>query len=560
MRNFLLRIFLPLVLLTVLAYPALKDIFRPGYFTSHDGEGHIIRMQEFYQAFADDMFPVRWSKRLYYGFGYPFFNFNYPLVYYAGLPPMLLGYSATTAMEVELVLTFVVSGWLMYLYLRRKVSVPFALAGAVLYMYAPYRLLNIYVRGSVAEAAAFIFAPAILWVVEAIAAKQKLAIPLGAIIIALLGLSHNISALLFFAFYWIYVLFQSLAKKDWRVIWRSGLSFALGIVMALFFLVPALYEKQYTFLDVTIAKDYPAHFVYPVQLIKGGWDFGASIAGPDDGLSFNLGWVALVLALPAIGWGLLQGKILQKARLQSLFLYTVFMLAVSLFFMFEWSKIFWDHLPLLPFVQFPWRFIILIVPVLTVLAVLTLEMAKRQWRWAARQQWLVATLVIAACFWQARPQWHLNQVLVWDDPQTQALPGTTTWADEQATQWLTPRPKAVPEQRVEIAGNNTPVQITEWKTQLHRYNFSATDSAKVVEHTMYYPGWRVWVDGQEVELNYQDQDYPGRLVYSVQAGEHQAESKLTETPLRKAVNYLSLAAWLFVAGWLLRSLVRPEKK
>src|SRR5258708_1724992 len=133
------------IIIIFLTLPGISDLFKPGYYTSHDGEGHIIRMDGFYHAFLDGQFPVRWSKRLYFGYGYPFFNFNYPSTYYFGLPVMLLGYSATTAMKTETVVMYVASAVLMFLYLRRKVSWPFAILGAVIYIYAPYRLLNIYV-------------------------------------------------------------------------------------------------------------------------------------------------------------------------------------------------------------------------------------------------------------------------------------------------------------------------------------------------------------------------------------------------------------------------------
>lgn len=558
-KSIILQILLPILLIIALAYPAMRDLFKDGYFTSHDGEGHIIRMQEFYNAFADGMFPVRWSMRLYYGYGYPFFNFNYPLVYYAGLPTMMLGYSATAAMEVEMVVTFVLSGIFMYLYLRRKTASSLALAGSVMYMYAPYRLLNVYVRGSVAESAAFIFPPLILWAIEAIAEKRKLSMPWAAIVIALLGLSHNISALLLFAFYFAYALFLWVAKKDWRVFWRSSLAFFLGILMALFFLVPALYEKSYTFLDTTIAKDYPDHFILPVQLVKSGWDFGSSVAGPNDGQSFNLGWVNLALSLLALVLVFNTWKIVKKRSWLTVFFYMLTITLVSLFFMFTPSKILWDSLPLLPFVQFPWRFISLTVPTLSILAVFALELLSHKYGLNKWKQALLAFFVIALTMFFAKDQWRLNQTLFWSNPAGQALLGTTTWADEQATQWLTPRPKTIPAQRIEIINGADPIVIEEWKTHQHQYSFTVSEESKVVEHTMYYPGWRLLVNGQEAEIDYQDQDYPGEIVYKVVPGEYKVTTKLTETTMRSLVNYISLLTTLGVFLWMIMAIFKQKK-
>jgi hypothetical protein len=543
---------LPILLITILSYPALRDLIKPGYFTSHDGEGHIIRMQEFYQAFKDGQFPVRWSQRLYYGYGYPFFNFNYPAVYYLGLPTMLLGGSAILAMEIELGVTFILSGILMFLYLRRKMQIPWAVLGGIIYMYAPYRLLNLYVRGSVAESATFIFTPLILWVIEAMTQNKKLSLPLGALIIGFLGISHNITALLLFAFYWGYCLFQSIAHKSVKVWLKYILSFGLGILMASFFLVPALTEKGLTFLDTTIAKDYPDHFLYPVQLIQSGWDYGASIAGPNDGLSFNLGWLHLVLSLFSIFVLLIVGKEIKHKSLKLTYFYSLFIVLIAIFFMFPPSKFLWDNLPLLPFVQFPWRFIMLTVPTLTILAVTGLELISLSFKWP---QWLqagAAAGLIGLAIFLSRNHWFLNQPLFWENPKTDALAGTTTWADEQATQWLQPKPTSVPDQRIEFlnAGVDGIIRIQDWKTHRHQYEIEVDQTTTLVEHTMYYPGWKAWIDDEPVAINYQHQQYPGEIVLPIPAGQHTIVTQMTETPIRKTVDLVSGATLLLVLGWL----------
>src|SRR5258708_28974163 len=209
-RWFSLSLVISIVIVILLSLPGVWDLFKPNYYTSHDGEGHIIRMDEFYHAFLDGQFPVRWSKRLYFGYGYPFFNFNYPSTYYFGLPAMLLGYSATTAMKSETVATYFMSAIVMFLYLRRKVAWPFAVAGAILYAYAPYRMLNIYVRGSVAESTAFLFPPLLLWTAELIADRKSKSILLAALVFFLVGILYNISAILLFFFFFIYLFFLSL--------------------------------------------------------------------------------------------------------------------------------------------------------------------------------------------------------------------------------------------------------------------------------------------------------------------------------------------------------------
>lgn len=341
-KNVIIIIFL----IGIIAFSLLgvRELFHPYFYTSHDGEGHVIRMVEFYQAVKDGQLPVRWSKRLYFGYGYPFFNFNYPSVYYMGTPFMSLGYSAEDAVKGVTILTFVLSGVFMYLYLSRKVRPEFAFLGAALYIYAPYRMMVMYVRGSVAESMAFLFPPLLLWCAESIVQKQKRSIPFTALVVGLLGISHNISALLLFGLFLSYLVFISIGKKDIRGFIRGLIGFGWGVAISSFFSVIALAEKKYTFLDQTIAKDYPDHFVWLFQLIKNNWGFGSSVAGPNDGLSFNVGWIHLggfFLAILVIVLMLLKKKWRIHDDTFSNLLYHCIVFVGAVFFMTSVSKPLW---------------------------------------------------------------------------------------------------------------------------------------------------------------------------------------------------------------------------
>ncbi len=481
-------------------------------------------MEEFYRALTDGNIPVRWSERLYYGYGYPFFNFNYPSIYYIGAGLMAGGLSSTDAMKAETAGSFVLSGVLMYLYLRRKIRWEYAVLGAVLYMYAPYRLSNIYVRGSVAEAMAFIFPPLLLWGAEALSGKSKKSILWMSLVIGLMGISHNISALLLSAFFFGYLLILAAANRSLLPLIKGSLAYVLGVLMAAFFLVPALYEKRWTFLDLTIAKDYPNYFVNLPQLVDPRWSFGA----PPLGLGLvQLGLVAFTLRY----W-----------RRSVLILFSLLAILVSVFFMLPVSKIFWDYVPLLPFVQFPWRFTMLTLPAMAVLGAVGAAMVK------APKKAVVILVTIAIL--SASYMWSRNSTEYMPDYPGEAIAGSTTWAHEQATRWLTPKPDTIPANKIE----NVSYQIIQWKTNEHGYTVLAGKDATVTENTMYYPGWKVFVDGTEQEINYTT----GKINYAVSSGSHEVVTKFTETPLRKTFDFISFITFIFVGLGLLFSYVVPK--
>ncbi len=558
---FSLSALLSVILVVILTLPGISDLFKPGYYSSHDGEGHIIRMDEFYHAFLDGQFPVRWSKRLYFGYGYPFFNFNYPSTYYFALPVMLAGFSATTAMKTETIVMYMLSALAMFFYLRRKVSWQFAIVGAILYAYAPYRLLNMYVRGSVAESTAFLFPPLLLWTSELMAERKPKAILFAAVTLFLLGISHNISALLLFGFFFMYAIFLSIGQRSLRPFIYSTCAFVLGLMMAAFFFIPALAEKKYTFLDQTIAKDYPDHFVYVVQLVKSGWGFGSSVAGMEDGLSFNIGWVQLAVVVIGSCWLLLQRKfkvieIFYKDRSLTVFTFSFTLLVGAIFFMLPPSRFFWDHLPLLPFVQFPWRFLLLTVSALAVMSAITLHELARTNKWSEAIKTVLAALLIAMTLFIAKDQWHINQSATPKTIAGDALQGSTTWADEQATHWFLPKPNKIPDQKIEFVNKAGKFVVQKWFTGKHIYSVVVPQETVVVENTMYYPGWEISVDGHMVTIDYQNAQYPGRITYPVTAGEHQVVARFTETPLRKCMDVISLITLIVVSG----AIVWPNKK
>lgn len=545
----LLKRFFPLLLVVLLAVPAVHQLFLPNFFSSHDGEGHVIRMEEFYQSFLDGQFPVRWSKRLYYGYGYPFFNFNYPVVYYFGLPLMLGGFSASDAMKAELILTFIASGLFMYLYLRRKIPPAFAVFGSFLYMYAPYRLVNIYVRGSIAETAAFVFPPLLLWAAENIADRKKKSVLWGALVIGLLGVSHNISALIMFGFFFGYVALLSLQRRSLVPLLKSFLTFGVGLMMAAFFFVPALMEKKYTFLDTTIAKDYPNYFITLSRLVAPGWSFG-------DNLSLNVGWVQLgLMTLAVVSFFIARKHWKTASESNTLFTYCMIGLVAAILLMLPVSKPLWDNLPLLPFVQFPWRFLMITVPVLSIGAALGLQPLARQFRLSSKSVAVLMAVLVITVLFISKFMWNINQQIVVQKVPGDALLGSTTWADEQATQWLVPKPKEIPATKIQALDGQLSSVISVWKTGRHEYTVTALEETTVVENTMYYPGWRVWVDGREVNVDYQNKQFPGRIVYVVDSGAHTVVTRFTETTLRSAVDVISFVTIV----WVLVLLIKPNK-
>ena len=156
----------PWLILPVLALPAIWPLISLGLPHSEDGPLHLIKLILLdYNLRQGTLFP-RWIPELLLGFSYPVFGFYGPTSYYLAEAFRLLGMGSYAAMSTAFVVFLLVGGFGMY----RLAFDVFgsqqrwaALIAAVAYLYAPYFLTNVYVRGAIAEAGAQALLPWIFW-------------------------------------------------------------------------------------------------------------------------------------------------------------------------------------------------------------------------------------------------------------------------------------------------------------------------------------------------------------------------------------------------------------
>jgi uncharacterized membrane protein len=215
----------------LLSIPPVVDLFlHPGFPHTSDGTMHLIRHTVYFKEFMSGQFPVRWASQFNYGYGTPIFNFFHPLPYLAGIPFLAAGLSVYQLMKLEFAVTYFLSGTgmaalAMALFKDRKKAV----LAAVLYQYAPFRLVEMHIRGSLGGLYAYALLPFVfLGILNIRTAKTVGAALYTALVTALLALSHNIVGFVFFgSAYCLQFSFRHLQKQkpllsqvffsDWRL-------------------------------------------------------------------------------------------------------------------------------------------------------------------------------------------------------------------------------------------------------------------------------------------------------------------------------------------------------
>ncbi len=136
------KLFFPLLLLFLSIIP-LVDLFHPGLPITHDGQDHVARIANFYTNLQEGNIVPRWAGNLNWGYGHPILMFLYPLPSYIASLTHLVGFSFVDSVKIVFGASFVLSSLFMYLWLSDFMTKEAALGGGLLYIFAPYRFVDL---------------------------------------------------------------------------------------------------------------------------------------------------------------------------------------------------------------------------------------------------------------------------------------------------------------------------------------------------------------------------------------------------------------------------------
>ena len=294
----------PLAVIAIIAAATSAPLWRPFFVYGHSIDLDPFRQLAFDAAIrAGDWFP-RWTPCWYYGYGAPLFHFYAPLPYYVSELWLLAGASLARAFQLTLFSGWLASGLAMYLCARDALSRPAATVAAVLYLFAPYHLVDMLVRHALGEHLAFVWIPLALWgVAGSVSRPGALRFAIGALAVAALPLTHNLTALIALP---VVIVWSGLAwarTRDHAGLARAAAATGLGLALSAFFWPPGLADLAGVSARERLTGEYfrySLHFVAPLQLFRPAWGFGSSRAGVEhDGMSFQIGllhWALVALA------------------------------------------------------------------------------------------------------------------------------------------------------------------------------------------------------------------------------------------------------------------------
>lgn len=214
-----------ILLFIVITLIPLLDLLHPGLLLTHDGQDHVARIANFYQNLIEGNIIPRWAGNLNWGYGTPILMFLYPLPSYIASLFHFIGFSLVDSTKFVFGVAYILSGLTMYLWINEFLGKRAAFVSGMLYLFAPYRFVDLYVRGAIGEHVAFIFPPLICYFLLKLSKGYSYWYLVGgALSLGFLILSHNAISLMFLPLVFLYSSFLLWQTKN-----ESPRAYARGI-------------------------------------------------------------------------------------------------------------------------------------------------------------------------------------------------------------------------------------------------------------------------------------------------------------------------------------------
>src|SRR5258708_740669 len=480
------KIFLLLVI--IISIPTFFQMLRWGIFSMQDF--HIFRLIEFDKCIKDLQIPCRWAADSGAGFGEPLFNFYGQFSYWIGEIFHLISFNLIDSIKLTFIFSLVGSGIAMF-FLARKIwkNNLSALVSSVIYLYAPYRAVDVWVRGALPEALSFVFFPLIILSIENYLEKRKKRdLLIFSLLFGLLIINHNLSIILFAPFLIIWIIFRLIQIKNIIPFIELGVAGLFSGLLAAFYLLPVIFESKFVNINSTTygVYDWRANFVTIYQLfISRFWGYGGSTWGSDDGLSLSIGQMQWIVPLVA-GMIILTRRKITKDNI--MFYVLALIGAFGLFLTHNKSTFIWNLLPFMKYIQFSWRFLSVSIFALALASgKIIKDFKKKQWLVTI----LIITITIVVNFGFFRPD-------IWYQISDKDLENGSKWTESTFSSLPDYWPNFGPLPNKSAPMVTDDISLINKKSNLQI--FKVLHFNRQIEFPIaYFPGWEIHYQGQTTE-------------------------------------------------------------
>lgn len=518
-----------LIVLAISVLPLLIATISPDLFHTHDGLVHLPRIAAYYKALTSGQILPRWAGDLNYGYGMPLFNFIYHTPYLLSALFIRLGFSLVQSFKIVMFASFLLSGITMFAFAYNLFGdTKKAFLVTIFYQFAPFRLVEVLVRGSFGEMYTYAFLPLVLFGLSKTMKRPSLPhIMLTCLATGFLIISHNSISLVFFGIAALFILFF-FHKKN---VPYGMLSLILGLLLSAFYWVPALLEHKYTLGDLYMRDIFREHFPPLINFFIP--NFTNSIQLQTKGISVQFGIFHVVAIIAAIYILITKKKI--DSQIKKVILFSLTLVVGSTFLMQPITIFVWEKVALLRQFQFPWRLLSVISFAAALLSVVFFSFPIFKNKWA--YYLIIIGAVVSTIFYWYPP---LGFDTIKDERQFWEYPLTTTYWGETDIIWSAGPAKSYAKQQLETIEGDVQISNIVKNSIVHTATTLSNKEGKLVDNTQYFPGWKVYVNGIQTPIQFQDPNWRGLITFSVPKGTSKIKVIFEKSPTQKMTETISM--------------------
>ena len=309
----------------------------------HDFDFHLQSWLEVVHHWREGSLYPHWDASANYGAGEPRFVFYPPVSWLLGaLLGVVLPWTWTPVAFT--LIAFMGCGLSFYTMARAWMTDDAAAVSACIYLLNPYLMFVAYERTAYGE----LLSAALLPLLVLYGLRQKAGLLPLSLMIAALWLTNAPSAVMGCYLLALLVLIAAIRDRSYALIPRSVGAVALGLGLAAFYIVPAVYEQRW----VEIARA-----IAPGMRVEDSFLFGHTGESFHDHVLHTASWIAVILLAATVVAALLSWRDKRPNQLRAPLMAALIAICILLL---PFSDILWRHAPELKFLQFSWRWLLVL--------------------------------------------------------------------------------------------------------------------------------------------------------------------------------------------------------
>ena len=514
------------VLIGAAAFCSLIPWFWCGIPSGHDFEYHFNSWIEVLAQWRQGIIYPHWSALAHFGYGEVRYIFYPPASWTLGaILGAILPWKIVSGAYNWLALTL--SGLSMFALARRWTSPTSALFAAVFYAINPYHLVIVYWRSAEAELLAASYLPLLfLFVLELGEDGARVIAPLS-LVVAAAWLTNIPTAVMLMYSLGVLALWAAASQRSWKALLHVAAAIVLGMGTAAIYLLPVMHQHSWVNLRQVLLPG-----IRPLE------NFLFTVTRDEDHNRFNR--IVSVVALWEIVILVVSLWIAHRRSSKRIWELMLLWGTLSTVLMINFTLPLWNHVPVLEYVQFPWRWLLCLNVVLALVVVFALE------------RWWLRVVICGIAIASVPFVWHRIQPPWWDtsadiqemvDNQHDGIGNDGT--DEYVPAGADPSDIDQNAPLAMYQGSGTAqISVEKWQSEQRALTVTATSPGNLTMRLFNYPLWLVDVNGHLIQT--QSTDNTIQMIIPIPAGRSRIQISWVEGWDRKVGGGISAASVLLL--------------